>query len=70
MTTYIIQKQAMGKWFALPSTEKESLLDAALELQNYQREEPHSKFRLLECNVIAIPKNTIFTTQEKGLEIL
>ena len=52
MTTYIIQKQAMSTWFALPSTQQESLDIALKEVEEYRKIEPYSTFRLLECNVV------------------
>lgn len=79
MTTYIIQKQAMGIWLALPSTQQESLDIALKEIEEYRKTESHSIFRLLECNVVKELKpgvvwdartQTIFTTEEKGQEIL
>lgn len=74
MTTYIIQKQAMGTWFVLPSTQQESLDVALKEIEEYRKTESHSIFRLLECSVVKELKpgvvwdartQTIFTTEEK-----
>lgn len=58
MTTYIIQKQAMGTWFVLPSTQQESSDIALKEIEEYRKVEPCSTFRLLECSVVKEP--TVF----------